>query len=141
MPWRRDVCRMLLVAAACGLSLAAFPGIVETFVTVNASLYATLRGEKVAAWREVVRPHAGEQVLPREVTAMLSLLRKYHVESYRISPAIHEIDLFRQRLIEGAYPVRKSDGAPYLLAVRGEVLPMGFTVLDEQAGVILATAR
>ena len=82
-------------------------------------------------------PGAGEQVLPPPAKAGIALLRSFRVAAFRISPALGQDVEVRQRLVEGAYPVRCSDSAPYLLQLAGEPLAPQCSRLSSTGGIDL----
>lgn len=76
-------------------------------------------------WLEQLEtPRAGErEVLPRSVLAMLYVLEKNGVNTYRYSDAIGKPGGgVRQRLIEGAWPRRPDPDSPFVLSFASEQL-------------------
>ena len=72
----------------------------------------------VARLREA---RAGEQeALPRPVLAMTFLLEKHDVAAYDVSPRIQSSPLIYQRLVEGAWPRRRTPGAEIQLWLASE---------------------
>ena len=82
-------------------------------------------------------PGAGEHVLPPPAKAGIALLRSFRVAAFRISPALGQDVEVRQRLVEGAYPVRCSDSAPYLLQLASEPLAAQCSRLSSTGGIDL----
>jgi hypothetical protein len=71
-------------------------------------------GERITAAR------AGEGSLPHPVRAAVEMLRRHRVETYRLSAGWAEHEFVRQRMIEGAWPIRFYDDAKFELAYLAE---------------------
>lgn len=70
--------------------------------------------------RNIRNPRSGESVLPVPVRDMIALIREHHLPNYRFSPNIGNDALLRQRLVEGAWPVRFAPDSPHLLLLASE---------------------
>ena len=82
-------------------------------------------------------PGAGEHVLPPAAKAGIAQLRSFRVASFRISPALAQDVEVLQRLVEGAYPIRCTDSAPYLLQLSSEPIAAQCTRLSSSGGIDL----
>ncbi len=86
---------------------------------------------------QVGTPGAGEHVLPPAAKAGIMLLRSSRAGAFRISPGLGQDVEVRQRLVEGSYPIRCSDSAPYLLQLSGEPLAPQCSRLSSTGGIDL----
>jgi hypothetical protein len=102
---------------------------------------AIARGAAGTPVHDLVTAGSGEQVLPPAVRDMLVLLRGNRVASFRLSPAIADNNLWRQRVAEAAYPIRETAEATHVLLVSAEALPVGCAMLAAQGEVALADCR
>ena len=98
----------------------------------------TLR-HPAAVGEALMRPRAGEHVLPQPVQAMLSLLRENGVGTYRAAACIAGDENLRQRLVEAAWPARYEDAANYLLDCGNG--PPSCSQLGKAEGVALVRCR
>ena len=87
---------------------------------------------------ELVEPRGGERVLPPPVQDMLTLLRDQGVRGYRVSPRIAKDPLISQRVLEGAWPIRPDDDAPWYLAYAADALPDRCQPYARQEDIVLA---
>lgn len=94
-------------------------------------------GDLVPLLGQVRTPGAGEHVLPLAAKYGISQLRSYGVQAFRISPALGKDEEIRQRLVEGSYPLRCSERAPYLLQLSSEPLPPRCSLLSSMGGIDL----
>ena len=75
-------------------------------------------GEAFSA--EFWQPRAGERALTPRVRDAVALLRDNAVTRYRLSAAVAEHEFVRQRIIEGAWPIRFDPNAEFVVATIGE---------------------
>ena len=87
---------------------------------------------------EFWRPGAGEWVLAKPVQQALDLLRRHGAESYRISPGFAADLAYPQRLMEGGWPIRQENAAPWYVALTGEDVPPGCSLVERQEDALLA---
>ena len=66
------------------------------------------------------RPHAGEQALTEPLRQTVEMLRHNRVTSYRLSANFGAHEFVRQRIIEGAWPIRFDAAAKVEVAYLGE---------------------
>lgn len=141
-PRVRKIVIMAELIAILVATLFMFPRVTETVATLHAVDWQMLTHcTEVSAFRESGLPRSGEFVLPKEVQVMVGMLRAVQVNSFRFSTEIANRGPTMQRLVEGAYPIRASGTAPYLVLLEGEQLPVGCSQLVVQEGVGLAYCR
>src|SRR5215472_8426117 len=129
---RAAVCRVLVVY------FSWFPDAIRVFVSLNASWRDVVRSShRYAIIKQVAAPRAGESVLPAAAQDGLALLRAHHVLAFNISQVAFEDVLLRQRLIEGAYPIRYAPEAPHILQLASESLVSGCSLIATQGGMAL----
>ena len=87
---------------------------------------------------EFWRPGAGEWVLAKPVQQALNLLRGHGAKSFRISPGFAADLAYPQRLMEGGWPIRLEDAAPWYVALAGEDVPAGCSLVDRGEDALLA---
>jgi hypothetical protein len=104
----------------------------------RALISLTSGGHGRSAFRDLVTPNSGEQVLPPLVRDMLALLRQHGVQEYAVSPQISTDPLLHQRIVESAFPKMMVPTAPYLLARVGEPLPANCRPMAVEKGIELA---
>ena len=132
------ILRPLLAAGILALLLTLFPEARETFSSLHASWAKVLAsGELSLLFRRARTPRAGEQVLPPVVRAGISLLRAHRVTMYRFSPAFEKDEEVRQRLVEGAFPIRSEKHARYLLLLEQESPDRSCSPVSRGGGVVL----
>lgn len=95
-------------------------------------------GDLVPLLRQADMPGAGEHVLPAPAKYAISQLRSFRVDVFRISPALGKDEEIRQRLVEGSYPIRCSDNAPYVLQLSSEPLRPQCSRMSSTGGIDLA---
>lgn len=127
--------RHLAAGGVVVLTLAMFPSIVRTVSLVSAPAAIRNAGAEFEAART---PGSGEDVLPPKVRVMIGMLKYFQADSFAYSDAIKANGGMMQRLVEGAYPIRCTPQAPFLLFLEGEPLPVGWKLLAAQEGVALA---
>ncbi len=125
---------VLSFLAAIGLLLAVNP----RGALSRAAIYDAFAVRLPRNLAEAVTPLGGERVLPLPVQQMIALLRSHQVERYRASPRIYSDYRYEQRILEGAWPIRRVLEAPWYLALADEVLPAGCQAVDRREDVILA---
>jgi hypothetical protein len=130
----RGIVLLVVVASA---AVYRVPERVAGLIDVERSVLARQPG----TLSRVSEPRAGEEVLPTDVRGMLAMLRAAHAESFRYSKLIAGAEALRQRLIEGAYPIRARDDAAYYLSRAPEPLPAGCRVVARKAEFVLAACR
>ena len=87
---------------------------------------------------EAATPLGGERVLPLPVQHMIALLRRNQVERYRASARILHDPSYEQRILEGAWPIRREADAIWYVALADEALPAGCQSVDRQEDAVLA---
>jgi hypothetical protein len=121
-------------------SMLLFPSSKDTISFLHKTSFNTLCHlssiQKVK--EDLQTPFAGEYVLPSEVQVMIALLRAFRVETFKYSAAIQDNLLFRQRLTEGAYPLRVSETSHILVYFQGEPIPGTCKTLAVREGVAIA---
>lgn len=126
------------ILALAGIFFAARPESLRTFGDLACRWGGRPpRGDNPGPWRDVGRPGAGQQVLPPAARAGILLLRTHGVNAFRLSQGILSNIETRQRLVEGAYPIRCSNSAPFGLILDSEPVPAGGRTLDSQGGMVL----
>lgn len=65
-------------------------------------------------------PRSGELALTEPIYHTIELLRAHEVETFRLSRALYAEPFTRQRLIEGAWPIRFDEGAGFELGYLSE---------------------
>lgn len=125
------------LAVVASLALHDVPVRVAEFVAFERNV---LRW-RAAALPVLSEPGAGADVLPIVVLHMIRLLRDARADSFRYSPAIAESEGVRQRLIEGAYPIRARAAAPHYLSIAQEPLPAGCESVARDGDLVLAACR
>jgi hypothetical protein len=66
--------------------------------------------------RNLVTPRAGEQALTEPILLMVTMLRENGIESFGMSRMVFRAPFIRQRLVEGAWPIRYDRSAEVELA-------------------------
>lgn len=105
-----------------------------------AAFYAGAWGAAHNTLKEWSLPRSGEAGLPPNVRTMIALLRENRVSEFRYSEGVaHGPDeAVRQRLAEGAYPIRLAPGSRHLVLVLPEALPAHCRAVATRQEVILA---
>lgn len=122
------------------LSVLMFPVTFETFLNLHRfgwHFFADNEYRKKTI-QELSQARSGEYVLPVEVQTMIELLRANKVDSFRFSRGIATNDENKQRLVEGAYPIKVSPLAHYILLLDQEPLPAGCHSIMSKGGFTLA---
>lgn len=127
------------VVIITAISLKAFPAVPRTLLSLNrvAGNFASMSNRESVVGN-LGRPLAGMSVLPFPVMGIIELFKEYHVTSFRYSSGIGRINMIRQRLVEGSYPVRVSSTAHYLVYIEGEPVAPGGKVIGGCGGMLLA---
>jgi len=120
------------------LHLAAVVSILAVAIAMNqgvrdgaSRLYraATAQLQSEATHRiNLTAPRSGEIALTEPILHTVEMLRANDIDSFRLSPAVSEEAFIRQRLIEGAWPIRFDESSGFLVAYLGE--RTGCTVVD-----------
>lgn len=120
------------------LYLAWFPDTIQVFHLLNSTWFDLITDQDPRVLvEEIATPGAGEHVLPPRAREGLALLRSNGTSRFSISPpAFQDIEL-RQRLIEGAYPIRYAENAEFILQLAGEPLATGCSRVAAQGGMAL----
>jgi hypothetical protein len=108
-----------VVAAILALTVAVNGGLRDGADRLVRAAVAQLRS---GALRSVglTRPRAGEQALTEPLRQTIEMLRHNHVTTYRLSSGVGEHEFVRQRIIEGAWPIRFDATAEVEVAYLGE---------------------
>ena len=132
--WLRKAGVLIVIA----LTITAFPAI-RTTPQLLFAFYEKLLPNRSAIFNESRVAHGGEAVLPQRVRAMIALLRDNQVTAFRYSDAIAppSDDTTKQRLAEGAYPIRINVEANYLLLSASEVVAHSCAVVASREGIVL----
>jgi hypothetical protein len=132
--------KILCVVGLLILSLVLFRTSTTTAVVLHSGWINVLGADSALhrLWSQFSTPSAGEHVLPPPVQAGIMLLRSNHVSSFRYSPAIGKDEEIRQRLIEGAYPLRNDDQARFCLSYESEPVAPTCVILARTGGMVLA---
>jgi len=132
----------ILVVTLC--SFYFFPIVLDRFIDQHRfvwkilSDYQSLFSNSLPSNIDPRIANSGEGILPEPARIMIRLLRSSNAEFYRYSKAIGRNDLIKQRLVEGAYPLRFSETAHHLLYFNWESLPEGCFSLTNEKGINLA---
>ena len=89
---------------------------------------------------EAMTPRGGERVLSPEVQEAIAMLRSHGVERYRPSQRLVHWNQSPddQRIIEGAWPIRQADDAPWYLGFADEALPAQCSLIERRDEFLLA---
>jgi len=69
---------------------------------------------------DLTTPRSGEIALTKPVLYTVEMLRANDIDRFRLSPAVGEEPFVRQRLIEGAWPIRFDESASFMVAYLSE---------------------
>jgi len=134
------VIKKLSVTVIIILSIVLFPKTIRTAQQLNSSIAGIItQGAFGDLARQITTPNSGLQVLPPKAQAGIRLLQEQRLDSFRLSPAIDQDVEIKQRLIEGAYPIRVLDKSAYCLLFSNEQVPSGCVVVSRTEEVILAS--
>lgn len=97
--------RKLAVLAILGTSIVLNEGVrsgAEQLqkISISRLMSDTSHGENLAT------PGAGEEALTEPILLMVQMLRENGIESFGMSPMVSHMPFVRQRLVEGAWPIR-----------------------------------
>jgi hypothetical protein len=135
MPARRRIAVIALaVLAGIGVLLAFSP----TGALSRAAIHDFFFFRLPRNLAEVGTPLGGERVLPLPVQHMVALLRRNKVDRYSASPGILGDARYEERILEGAWPIRRAADSPWYLALSEETLPAGCRSVDRQEDALLA---
>jgi hypothetical protein len=127
------------VIAMLVASMQLFPSSKDTISFLHKTDFNVLcHLNSIRQVKDLQTPLAGEYVLPPEVQVMIALLRTSRVETFRYSAAIQANLLFRQRLVEGAYPLRVTETSHFLVYFLDEPMPGVCKTLAVREGVAIA---
>jgi hypothetical protein len=110
---------LAVVAAIVALSIALAPRARDGAGRLLEASFAQLRSHATHGVN-LRTPRAGELALTEPVLHTIELLRRNDVERYRLSSAVAREPFVRQRLIEGAWPIRFDASAELEIAYLGE---------------------
>jgi hypothetical protein len=130
MPLRR---RVALIALALAVAIGGTVAVLS-----RAALGEFLFVDLLRNLAEAATPQGGERVLPLPVQHMIALLRRNQVERYRASPRILHDPGYEQRILEGAWPIRRMADSTWYVALADEALPAGCQSVDRLEDAVLA---
>jgi len=107
--------RKLAVLAILGISIVTSEGVrsgAERLQKVSISRLTSDTSHR----ENLVTPRAGEHALTEPILLMVTMLRENGIESFRMSQMVLEAPFVRQRLAEGAWPIRYDRSAEVELA-------------------------
>gem|GEM_PF-1333007 len=93
---------------------------IDTWADVKNYNTTTAKNRKMTL-QTILTPRSGLEVIPDESRQMLSLIQKYNLPHYRISPVLRKDELVFQRIYETAWPVKMKDSSPYLFVCPDEL--------------------
>jgi hypothetical protein len=143
------VLAMLFFRPVAPLLLAIFIAIVLLFLAPTAdtlfqmkSVYLKAAKDPARTINEIVRPGSGQQVLPDPVLQMLELIKKHELQKYSLSKKLTQNNLFFQRIIESAWPVKLRSKSGYQFRLNSEKSANEkCKVLDRQKDISLDYCR
>jgi len=116
---RPDWLHSAVVVAIVVVAFAMNHGLRDGAVRLREAATAQLLSE--ATHRiNLTSPRSGEIALTEPVLHTIELLRANRIESFRLSPAMSGEEFVRQRLIEGAWPIRFEESSSFLIAYLDE---------------------
>jgi hypothetical protein len=129
-----------ILLALVFLSFILFPQAIRTFIGLHRTAWTIITNStlSISLVKQIQTPLTGEQALPPPVQSMIALLRSNQIEFFRYSETIEKNEEFRQRVIEGALPIRYAPNAHHLILFTGEPLPQNCWPIAGQEGVTLA---
>ncbi len=134
------VIKKLSIAVIIILSIVLFPITIRTAKQLNSSIAGIIThcafGDLA---RQITTPNSGLHILPPKAQAGIRLLQERRLDSFRLSPAIARDEEIKQRLTEGAYPIRVLDKSAHCLLFSNEQVPSGCVVVSRTQEVILAS--
>lgn len=83
----------------------------------NAGTLIGAYGGYAEAWRT---PRSGESALPHIALEIVHLLRRAGATTFQYSPGVAADELIRQRVIEGAWPIRFDARSQIMVALKDE---------------------
>jgi hypothetical protein len=123
--WPRTIALLAILVTSIAINGGVRSGAERLQKTSIAQLMSgAAHGENLAA------PRAGEQALTEPILLMVGMLRANGIESFRMSPMVYREPFVRQRLVEGAWPIRYDDSAEVEVAFLVE--PQSCEVLDQR---------
>jgi hypothetical protein len=121
--------RTIALLAILGTSIAINHGVRSGAENLQkASVAQLLSG--AAHGENLATPRAGERVLTEPILLMVGMLRDNGIESFRMSPMVFREPFVRQRLAEGAWPIRYDGSAEVEVAFLTE--PDDCEILDQR---------
>lgn len=109
----------LVVALCFCAGLWALPSAWTVFATLHASARGSLLG-----WDRLVEdlstPRSGESVLAEYHREAIGLLRRHDIDRYRLSAEFGSLPFDKQRVIEGAWPIRYDPDARFEISYMSE---------------------
>jgi hypothetical protein len=107
--------RMLVLLAILGISIGINEGVRSGAERLQKASLARLTSG--APHREnLAKPRAGERALSEPILSMVGMLRENGIESFRMSQLLFREPFVRQRLAEGAWPIRYDGSAEFEVA-------------------------
>ena len=138
MTWKSRFIPIAATTAVLVISAFLYPQTVQTLNILGRAGELLLSPKSlISRSLQMQTPQAGEQVLPPAVQSMLALLRTNGISTYRYSETIAANEEIRQRLIEGAFPVRYDAASFSHLRINGEEATPGCKPLASREGVAL----
>jgi hypothetical protein len=107
------------VAVILAVAIAMNPGVRDGARRLQTAATAQLASE--ATHRiNLTSPRSGEIALTEPVLHTIEMLRSNDIDSFRLSPAVGREPFVKQRLIEGAWPIRFDESSSFLVAYLAE---------------------
>jgi hypothetical protein len=111
---------------------------ISDWVTIANSSIFNIHLDIQSVLTEISTPNSGEEIMPKKIQRMLSLLRTNDIAGYQLSEGIALDSTFIQRITESAWPIKNDDASPYYLCLIEEInTNPNCTVIDQRKDVAL----
>jgi len=121
--------RTVALLAILGTSIAINHGVRSGAENLQRTSIARLLSDAPHG-ENLTTPRAGERVLTEPILLMIGMLRDNGIESFRMSPMVFREPFVRQRLAEGAWPIRYDASAEVEVAFLVE--PEDCEIVDQR---------
>ena len=92
--------------------------------------------------KNIYSPNSGQEVLPRQVQQILTLLHSNTIEDFQLSDEIRNDPLLVQRTTEAAWPIKVDGSSHYFIVFNDEMKPYpDCNVIDQAQDVALVYCR
>jgi hypothetical protein len=126
-------------ALLLALALVCYPSIV---LLPTALIRSSIARAAVAGQPNRSAATAGEeQIFPAKTNAALSLLRAHKTTEFQLSPALDADFIVRQRLAEGAYPIKMVKSARHWIGLTTEPVPPRCSIVETNKEIALALCQ